>query len=640
MNVTINGQKYKAAPTETILQVAAKNNIYIPTMCHNGNLTLTGACGICVVEVEGVKRLLRACATPALGGMVMYTNSKRVLQARKTILELMLSTHTGDCQAPCRLACSAETDCMGYIKLIAEGKTKEAVGLMKEAHPFPASLARICPRPCETSCRRKLVDEAVNIAGIKRYAADIHLQHNVEPIVEPENGKHIAIIGGGPGGLTAAYFLRRGGFKVTVYEKMPKMGGLLQYGIPEYRLPKRIIDAEIKLLEDMGITFKNNIEVLPSDIKENCDAVIIATGAHQTKPLRVKGEDSPGVIGGIDFLKAVAEGNIPTIGKKVIVVGGSNTAMDAARTARRLGAEVILSYRRTKNEMPAEEKEIEEAITEGVEFLFLTAPKEIKPGLEITLEKMTLGEQDESGRRKPVPLSGRDITLQADTIIAAIGQDASALGLDLITDENFRTNMPGIYAIGDVTGKSSYAIDAISHGRKAAASVLNTINLPWETIPQILVKDDNPKIASNQKNKKPRENEIHIHSTDFSETAQGLTAEQVQKETARCLSCGCDAYKKCELINLANKYDANPLRFSNGKKLEHNQQSGTINRDINKCIHCYQCAKACEEVGKNLFTAKSRGFECFMDTAFGQSLPPSCKDCMECVKVCPTGALT
>jgi len=640
MIITINKQEYKAAPGETILQVAAKNKIFIPTMCHNEELTLTGACGLCVVEIEGIKRLLRACATPVSEGMAIHTDTKRVTDARKTVLELTLSTHTGDCQAPCRLACPAETDCQGYIRLIAEGKTKEAVALMKEAHPFPASLARICPRPCETNCRRKWVDEAVNIAGIKRYAADIHLQENVVPSMVPENGKHIAIIGGGPGGLTAAYFLRRGGFAVTVFEKMPKMGGLLQYGIPEYRLPKKIIDAEIKLLEDMGVTFKNNAHILSLiELQKEHSAVIIATGAHKAKPLWVKGEDSSGVIGGIDFLKAVAEGNAPDIGKKVIVVGGSNTAMDAARTARRLGAEVLLSYRRTKNEMPAGQKEIEEAITEGVEFLFLTAPKEIKPGLEITLERMTLGEPDESGRRKPIPISGQDMTLQANTIIAAIGQDITDLGFDLTTDEHFRTNMHGVYAIGDVTGKSSYAIDAISHGRKVAASVLNTIDLPWDTIKSVLVKGDKtsdfPHVV-----KDVRENEVHVHSTDFSETVQGLTAAQVKKETARCLSCGCSAYKKCELINLANKYGSNPLRFSYGKKAEHKQEIGTISRNINKCIHCYQCVKACEKVGKSLFTAKNRGFACFIDTAFNQPLPPSCKDCMECVNVCPTGALS
>jgi len=681
--ITINGNKYEAAAGETILQVAAKNKIFIPTMCYAENLPPAGACGICVVEAEGIARLLRACATPATDGMVIHTESERVQQARKTLLELTLSTHTGDCKAPCQLSCPAETDCKGYIALIAEGKTEEAVQLMKEAHPFPASLARICPRPCETNCRRKLADSAVNIAGLKRYAADIHLESGYKPAILPSTGKTVAIVGGGPAGLTAAYFLKRGGHDVSVFDHMPHMGGLLRYGIPEYRLPKAVLEKEINMLADMGINFCNNIafgkDITLSSLKTNYDVTIIAIGASASKPMWVKGEDSPGVIGGIDFLRDVAscQGNLPFTpnrpplegnhfqhsvdspsgsktldkilqSKRVIVIGGSNTAMDAARTALRLGAEVFVSYRRTRDEMPAEQAEIEEAVAEGVQFLFLTAPKEIstRGGLNITLQKMTLGEPDESGRRRPVPMDGADEIIHADTIIAAIGQDVVTDGLEelagLAIDQNFRTVLPGVYAIGDVTGKSSYAIDAIAHGRKVAASVLDTIDLPWDVVPNVIVEDEKNKADFSHIPADTRQTETACHTADFSEVMQGLTAQQAKKEAARCLSCGCDAFDRCKLLKLANMYGASTQKFATGKKIKHaiDERNPAIRRDINKCVHCYLCVQVCKQVaGKELFTAVGRGFPCHVDTAFGETLQHECSSCSECVKYCPTGAL-
>ncbi|MCL1788325.1 MAG: 2Fe-2S iron-sulfur cluster-binding protein, partial [Defluviitaleaceae bacterium] len=195
MTITINGQACQGAPGQTILSLAQQHNIYIPTLCHVQDLTPSGACGLCVVEVAGTPRLLRACATPITNGMAINTDTEKVRHARKTLLELSLSTHTGDCKAPCQLACPAETDCQGYIALVAAGKNRQAVQLMKEAHPFPASIARVCPRPCEENCRRALVDEAVNIAGIKRYAADIYLNQNELPDMLPDTGKKVAIVG-------------------------------------------------------------------------------------------------------------------------------------------------------------------------------------------------------------------------------------------------------------------------------------------------------------------------------------------------------------------------------------------------------------------------------------------------------------
>jgi NADPH-dependent glutamate synthase beta subunit-like oxidoreductase/Pyruvate/2-oxoacid:ferredoxin oxidoreductase delta subunit len=362
--VRINGTEYKAYETQTILDTAKANDIFIPCLCYGEGLE--GVCGICVVEVEG--RLVRACSSLVREGMDVKTDSPKVLESRRTVLELILSAHRGDCKAPCQTACPAQSDCRGYIALIAAGKLKEAAELMKDSHPFPASMARICLRYCEAQCRRGLVDEPVNIADLKRFAADYDLQN--EPFVPqaaPSTRKSVAVAGGGPAGLTAAFFLRKAGHSVSVFEAMPKMGGSLRYAIPEYRLPKAVLDAEIKVLRSMGISFFNETEI-GRDIslqflQSRYDIVIMATGAAA---------DTEDTLSGINFLKSVALDKPPIIGKCVTVIGGGDTAVDSARTALRLGAEAIVVFGGTRGEMSAQENEIEAAIAEGVQFKFLS----------------------------------------------------------------------------------------------------------------------------------------------------------------------------------------------------------------------------------------------------------------------------
>jgi len=662
MQLHINGQVYHGEEGQTVLQLARLHDIFVPSLCHEEGLAAAGACSICVVEDAKTGRLVRACATPVADGMAVLTDSPKVLHARKTVLELTLSNHTGDCKAPCQLACPAQSDCQGYIALIAQGKLREAVILMKEAHPFPASVARICPRPCESECRRKNVEEAVNIAGLKRYAADWDLNGNsFIPETAPETGKTIAILGGGPAGLTAAYFLRRLGNTVTVYEKLPKMGGLLRYGIPEYRLPKAVLDAEISILQNMGINLINNTNTSIQELQKSHDKTILATGAGLSKPLGCPGEETAGVYGGINFLEAVAMGNPPEIGKNVLVVGGSNTAMDAARTARRLGANVQISYRRTQDEMPAEALEIEETLQEGVNFLLLTAPKEITTQngkvTGITLQKMQLGQPDSSGRRRPEPMKGQEEWLACDTIIGAIGQDVQLHGLEhllndgkLNIDQNFRTTHASTFAIGDVTGKSWYAIDAISHGRKAAAEIARSLNQTptWEELPPILVQATPPPENFASIPKEPRVNATATHPAklDFSESHNTLTAAQAATEAARCLSCICQDYHECKLIRQANLYNANPNRFPaathhrTNHPRETTPQSPKIQRDLNKCILCTLCVRTCENTENgNVLTPINRGFQTTITTAFNLPLPHHCQNCRKCVDICPVGAL-
>ncbi|MDR2456948.1 MAG: FAD-dependent oxidoreductase, partial [Clostridiales Family XIII bacterium] len=382
LEIIIDGNAYEAIKGETILEVAEKNGINIPTLCYDERTKIYGSCGLCMVEMEGFPKLLKACATEIMPNAVYQTNTKRVIESRKTNLELLLSNHRGDCVGPCKKACPAHTDCQGYVGLVANGEIEEALKLIQEKIPLPASIGRVCPHPCEDECRRKLIDKPISIANIKRFAGDESIfDFAYIPEIAEDSNKSVAIIGAGPFGLSLAYFLRRLGHAITVFEAMPKAGGMLRYGIPEYRLPGEILDSEIETFEKMDIKFNYNIKVGVDisfeDIREKYDAVAIGIGAWISTGTGAKGEDAKGIYGGIDFLRKIVRNEAIGLGNNVAVVGGGNTAMDCARSALRLGVKNVYNiYRRTVSEMPADQLEIDEAKEEGVIFENLTNPIE------------------------------------------------------------------------------------------------------------------------------------------------------------------------------------------------------------------------------------------------------------------------
>jgi formate dehydrogenase major subunit len=671
IRINIDGKEVLGLPGQTILDVAKENDIYIPTLCFDERTEIYGACGLCVVEVEGNPKMVKACATEIAPNMVILTSTERVKESRKTNLGLLLSNHIGDCRPPCVLACPAGTDCQGYVGLIVNGEFDKANELIKDKIPLPGAIGRVCPHPCEDNCRRKLIDEPISIAWLKRFASDYDLSGDNPfiPDIAPDTGKSVAIIGGGPMGLSAAYFLRVKGHAVTIFDAMPKLGGMLRYGIPEYRLPKEVLDEEIYLIEKMGVTMipntKVGVDISFESIRKDFDAVLIGIGAWVSTGVGCKGEDAEGVIGGIDFLRKVVRNEEIKIGDRVAIVGGGNTAMDACRTAVRLGArEVYNIYRRTKDEMPADMIEIIEAEEEGVIFKNLVNPLEIikdEKGhvKQILLQVMELGEPDESGRRAPKPIEGKTETLDIDTVILAIGQAVDPQGfegLDLTRKrgiaydkDTYMTSLEGVFAGGDCgNDKISIAVEAIADANKASEIIdayLNGEKIKYEK-PYVVERHDitEKTFEDRERQCRPKMDQLEAmeRKDNFTEIVFGYDADKAVEDSMRCLECGCHDYFECKLIQYANEYKVEPERFAGDvNKIDYEDDHPFIVRDPNKCILCGLCVRVCDEVmGVGALGLVNRGFDTVVKPTLERPLTESgCVTCGQCVSVCPTGAL-
>ncbi len=678
--MVINGKKISGAPGQTILEVVREQDIdTIPTLCHDPRLEPYGSCFLCVVEVKGAPRLVPACVTRIRDGMEVTTRSPRIMTARKSALELLLSDHYADCVCPGQRACPAGVDIQGYLSLASLGYYKESLELVRERNPLPVVCGRVCVRKCEVECLRNHVDEPVGINFVKRYVSEHGGAAPARPQNVKESGKRVAVIGGGPAGLSCSNYLAKMGHQVTILESLPKLGGMLRYGIPEYRLPRKELDEEIQGILNLGIDVITG-KALGKDftirglIRNEFDAVFVALGAPLGKKMGLKDEDkTEGVQPALDFLRNCELYGQPRLKGKVAVVGGGNSALDAARTALRCGAEqVTILYRRTRTEMPAHHEEVDAAEKEGVKIELLVAPLELVAEAgrlkAIRCQRMELGEPAAGGRRKPVPIKGAIADFECDYLYAAVGQDTdlSALGNEpenrrpaasrwstLESDgSTMATNVKGVFAGGDVVSGPSAAIDAIAHGRIAAHAIdryLSTGNAAkpepdfqsrrdfFGPVPEGVFEN----VERNKRCSMP-EREPSVRVNDFVQVETGLDEPHMKAEAARCMECGCKSVFECDLKRYAAEYKVDLAKLS-GEVRRHrvDRSHPLITLDPNKCILCGRCIRTCGDVvGLAVLGFVGRGFGTTVRPALGKSMAESnCIACGACVESCPTGAL-
>ena len=470
---------------------------------------------------------------------------------------------------PCKAACPVGLDIRSYIDLAGQGQYEKALRVIEEKVPLPATVGRVCPHPCETKCNRVDLDESIAINGLKRFIADtVITRKGWKKVIPPARTKEekVAIIGSGPAGLTAAFNLAQLGYGVTIFEALPVPGGMLTAGIPEYRLPKDMVRREIEDIEKSGVEIRLNNPVgkdgltLDSLWQKGYKAIFIATGAHKSLKLNVSGEEMEGVYPGTTFLRNINLGKSIALGARVAIVGGGNVAIDAARTARRLGTkEMFIVYRRSKEEMPAYKEEVEAAEAEGIKIYYLAAPSKItgKDGNVVGMEciKTELGEPDESGRRRPIPVKGSEFVIDVDTIISAIGEvpDLSFLDTEKFTitskktinvhPHSLVTNVGGIFAGGDVVSGPATVIEAIAAGKKAAISMdkyLRGQSMEYEEqVPSTIGTED---VDANRFNKRERQKmpmlPVGERLRNFREVELGFTELAALSEADRCFQCG------------------------------------------------------------------------------------------------------
>jgi len=488
------------------------------------------------------------------GGMLHGQESPKTTMFRAIPIVIMPPERL---QARCSKACPARVDVPRYVRLIGEGKFAEALAVIKQANPFPGICGRVCFAPCEEACRQGKQWEPISIRILKRFAYDNATYE--ESVAARPTHKRVAIVGSGPAGLTAAYYLAKLGHSVTIFEALPEPGGMMRVGIPPYRLPKEVLDGEIDMVRNLGVEIRTNTKVgsLDSLFQQGYQAILVAVGAHQEIKLGVEGEEHPRVMECVTFLRSVNLGKPVKLGERVIVIGGGNAAIDSARTALRLRAkEVTILYRRTRSEMPASEHEVEAALSEGVKIEFLAAPTRIfsQDGV-VSLEaiRMKLGAPDASGRPRPEPIPGSEFRLDCDAVIAAIGQRPEIPEqFDLVTQrgnviqadpETLATSRPGIFAAGDaVTGPVS-VIEAIGAGKKAAISIDKYLGGEGILkVEPIEVKEPTSRHTFRERlaeKSRPIVPTIPLaqRTSSFDEVELGLTEEMAMAEGERCWRC-------------------------------------------------------------------------------------------------------
>ncbi len=509
--------------------------------------------------------------------------------------------------SPCQIGCPASEKIPEYFDLVRQKKYEEAWYTILEDNPLPGVTGRVCYHPCEGKCNRSPYDEPVAVHVIERFVADKNFKNTRQPNTDasPKSAK-VAVIGSGPAGLSCAYQLARRGYRTVMYEAEHEPGGMLRYGIPGYRLPKAVLDKEIRDIVSLGVEVNTDKRIggnVPWNEIEKYDAVFVAVGASNSSKLAIEGEDLKGFYSGIEFLHELNVGSSPEIGNKVLVVGGGNTAIDAARSARRLGKRVTVLYRRTRDEMPAVPEEVEEAMKEGVGIEFLVAPVAAvgnrRKVAKLRMIRMSLGDPDASGRRKPIPIEGSDFELETECVISAVGEvpDLSFLPYSFLkknsrifVDGDYLTGVPGIFAGGDAASNpNGTVVDAIRAGKEAAISIDEFLG--WRSkgngLDHSVVRpeDINTFYFPHEKRLEVPRITVDRGISSFSEVNKSIGEDRAVREAERCFGCG-------------------------------------------TCLHCDVCLTFCPDVA----ISKDERGEYLIDY-------DHCKGCGICVNECPREAM-
>ena len=686
VSLFIDGRLVEALATDTVLDVARREGVDIPSLCHEAGTAGWGACRLCLVEIEGAAKLQAACTTRVAEDMIVRTDTERIRARRESYLKMYLSDHNAYCEAPCSHACPTHVDIPGYLAALAAGDTAEAAAIVRRELPFPGILGRICPRYCEPVCRRGDVDEPIAICALHRAAAD-----NSQPrlIAGGSTGKRVAVIGAGPAGLSASWFLTAAGHQVTLYDRNEHAGGLLRYGAPEFRLPESVLDQELKPLWDAGVRFVGGTE-LGYDLDSGTlfsagfSAQIISIGNGEEPVPVVPGSEE--ALQSLDILRRVRQGERVSLGNEVVVIGGNISAVDVARTARRLGSErVVVVMPGKAGRYPTLGGDLKAAIEEGIEFKYGAVLERvllmdgIVGGVECVQVKFEGPKAN--GEDPHFVVKASTVILSTAPLVDSAGETGNAQSLALPTGPNIytgRTLQDSVFAVRSRDSGSRSAIHAVADGKRVALAVdawlggevleeLEKALAAYAELPyleQLATADRlGPRgrrlaerapvwlkmgvsVEAASRAAMPRVAKTKRLGSVEVEVEKGLSLAAARSEAERCLQCVCPSMGECDLQRLGVEYGITENKLvtsvARARDVEPQYEHPFVRRDMNRCISCGRCVRVCRDVaGPACYDFTGRGFAMKVDTAYSDALQlADCITCGRCVTACPTGALT